>query len=80
MRGLPMIIRALFFLGILAVIGLIVTGAIQLQRSDDTITIEINRQRVAEDAKKVVKTGRAVLRKAEASLDKELDEDKSQTK
>jgi hypothetical protein len=68
-----MFIRALFFLGILAIIGLIVTGAIQLQRTDDTITIEINKQRVAEDAKKVVGRGREVLRKAEASLDKEIE-------
>ncbi len=66
-----MIIRALFFLGILAVIGLIVTGAIQLQRTDDTITIEINKQRVAEDAKNVVSRGKEVLRKAEVTLDKD---------
>ncbi|MGD9724109.1 MAG: hypothetical protein AB7O59_22975 [Pirellulales bacterium] len=61
--------RALFFLLALAIVGLIITGAIQLQRTDDTITIQINKDRVAEDAKKVVKRGQDVLRKAEASLD-----------
>ncbi len=70
-----MIFRALFFLGVLAIIGLIVTGAIQLQRSNDSITIEIDKQRVAEDAKRVITGGKQVLRNAEASLDKE-----SQTK
>ena len=64
-----MIMRAVFFLGALAIIGLIVTGAIQLQRTDDTITIEINKSRVAQDAKTVVNKGRTVLRKAEATLD-----------
>jgi hypothetical protein len=66
-----MIFRALFFLGVLAIIGLIVTGAIQLQRSDDSITIEINKQRVAEDAKRVISGGKQVLHKAEASLDQD---------
>ncbi len=64
-----MIMRAVFFLGALAIIGLIVTGAIQLQRTDDTITIEINKSRVAQDAKAVVNKGRTVLHKAEATLD-----------
>lgn len=69
-----MILRALFFLGVLAIIGLIVTGAIQLQRSNDSITIEINKQRVAEDAKRVISGGKEVLRKAEASLDREAEQ------
>jgi hypothetical protein len=64
-----MIMRAVFFLGVLAIIGLIITGAIQLQRTDDTITIEIHKSRVAQDAKTVVNKGKTVLRKAEASLD-----------
>lgn len=64
-----MILRAVFFLGALAIIGLIITGAIHLQRTDDSITIEINKHRVAEDAKTVVDKSRTVLRQAEASLD-----------
>jgi hypothetical protein len=65
--------RALLFLAALAIIGLIITGAIQLQRSDDSITIQINKNQVREDAKKVVNRGREVLRKAEATLDNEGD-------
>jgi hypothetical protein len=64
-------IRALFFLAALAVVALVVTGAIRLQRSDDTITIQIDKARVAEDARAAVKRGKQVLRKAEASLDEE---------
>ena len=54
--------RLLLFLGVLAVIGLIVTGAITLQRSaDDTITIKIDRTRVRQDAATVVEKGKDVL-------------------
>ena len=66
-------IRALFFLAALAVVGLIVTGAIRLTRSDNSITIQIDKKRVAEDAQAVVKKSRQALRKAEATLDREAD-------
>jgi hypothetical protein len=62
--------KALFFLVALAIVGLIITGAIRLQRSNDTITIEIDKGRVAQDARAVVTKGKQVLQKAEASLDR----------
>ena len=53
------------FLGVLAVIGLVVTGAITLQKSSDNkITIQIDRVKVREDAKRVVEGGRHVLDEA----------------
>jgi hypothetical protein len=53
------------FLGVLAVIGLVVTGAITLQKSSDNkITIEIDREKVREDARRVVEEGRHVLDEA----------------
>jgi hypothetical protein len=64
-------VRALFFLAALAVVALVVTGAIRLQRSDDTITIQIDKSKVAADARAVVNQGKQVLRKAEASVDQE---------
>jgi hypothetical protein len=66
--------RLLFVAFALAIVGLIVTGAIQLQRTDDSITIEINKKRVAEDARKVIKRGKDVLRKAEASIEREVEQ------
>lgn len=61
--------RLLLFLGVLAVIGLIVTGAITLQRSDDnTITIQIDKDRVKEDAAGVVEKGKEVIGDAKAAL------------
>ena len=64
--------RLFLFLAALAAIGLIVTGAIQLRRDDQSITIEINRSRVRQDAKAVVDRGKEVFRKAEASLDRDV--------
>ena len=63
--------KAFFFLAALAIVGLVVTGAISLRRSGNSITIEIDKQRVANDAKAVVDEGKQVLRQAEASLDAE---------
>lgn len=58
--------RILIFLAALAVVGLIVTGAIKLQKTDqNTITIQIDRKQVKEDAARVVKRGKAVLEEAE---------------
>ena len=65
--------RLFLFLAALAIIGLIITGAIQLRRDDESITIEINRGRVRQDAKAVVNGGKEVIRKAEASLDRDSD-------
>lgn len=61
--------RLLLILAVLAVIGLIVTGAITLQRSNnDTITIQIDKGRVKEDAERVIDKGREVLKDAGAAL------------
>jgi hypothetical protein len=67
MRGLSM--RILLFLAALVVVGLIVTGAITLTRTDDQkITIQIDRARVREDAAKAFRKGKAVLEDAESAL------------
>jgi hypothetical protein len=60
--------RTLLFLGILAVIGLVVTGAIKMQRSGETINIQIDKQRVSQDAERVIDEGKEVLHEAESSL------------
>ncbi len=54
--------RLLLFLGVAAVIGLIVTGAITLQRTDDNkITIQIDRTKVREEASEVIEKGKEVI-------------------
>lgn len=61
--------RILFFLGVLAIVGLVVTGAIKLQSSaDNTISIQIDKDRVKEDAKIVVRKGKEVIREASEAL------------
>ncbi len=60
--------RLLFLLAALAVVGLVITGAIKLQKSDQTISIQIDRQRTHEEAERVVEEGRELLQEAEASL------------
>jgi hypothetical protein len=57
--------RILLFLGVLAVVGLVVTGAIKLQSSaDNTISIQIDKDRVKEDAGIVVRKGKEAIREA----------------
>ena len=63
------------FLAAVAVIGLIVTGAIKFQKSDSTISIQIDRARVREEAKIVVDKSKEVLREAGSAL-KESHDDK----
>lgn len=54
--------RLLMFLAVAAVIGLIVTGAITLQRSDDNkITIQIDKTKVREEATEVIEKGKEVI-------------------
>ncbi len=60
--------RTLFFLAALAVVGLVITGAIKLQKSDNTISIEIDRQRTEQEAERVVDEGRQVLQEAESAI------------
>jgi hypothetical protein len=61
--------RILIFLGVLAIIGLIVTGAITMQRSsDNTITIQIDKSRVKQDAETVVEKGKEVIQDAKSAL------------
>jgi hypothetical protein len=56
------------FLGALAIGGLIVTGAIKMKKSDSSITIQIDRQAVREDAEKLVEEGKEFLEEAEAAV------------
>jgi hypothetical protein len=61
--------RFLLFLAALAIVALIVTGAITLGRSDDQkITIQIDKNRVKQDAAAVIEKGREVLRSGESRL------------
>lgn len=54
--------RVLLFLGVIAIVGLIITGAITLQRSDDNkITIQIDRTKVKQEAAEVIEKGREVF-------------------
>jgi hypothetical protein len=63
------LMRLLLILGVLAVIGLVVTGAITLQRSDDNkITIQIDKGKVKEEAATVMEKGKEVLQGAGSSL------------
>ncbi len=61
--------KFLLFLAALAIIGLIITGAITLGRTDDqTITIQINKGRVKEDAAAALQKGKEVIGGAESTL------------
>jgi hypothetical protein len=54
--------RLLLILAVAAVIGLIVTGAITLQRSaDNKITIQIDKTKVREEASEVIDKGKEVI-------------------
>ena len=69
--------KLFMFLGVLAVIGLVVTGAITLQKSSDNkITIQIDRAKVREDAQRVVEEGRHVLDEAGSAF-RQTGDDKS---
>jgi hypothetical protein len=61
--------RIFLFLGVLAVVGLVVTGAIKLTSApDNTISIQIDKTRVKEDAQIVVRKGKEVIREASEAL------------
>jgi hypothetical protein len=61
--------RILFFLAAVAIVGLIITGAITLQRTDDQkITIQIDRGRVKQDAAAALEKGKDVLEGAESAF------------
>jgi hypothetical protein len=65
--------RLFLFLAVAAVIGLIVTGAITLQRSaDNKITIQIDKTKVREEATEVIEKGKEVFQGVrEASRERE---------
>jgi hypothetical protein len=66
--------RLLIFLSALAVVGLVVTGAIHLQKtSDHTYMIEIDKNRVQEDAERVIEKSEALLHQAEANASSDLE-------
>ena len=61
--------KALVFFAALAVVGLVVTGAIKLQRSSDhTLSIQIDESRVKQDADRVVEEGKHLFQEAESTL------------
>jgi hypothetical protein len=61
--------KTLVFLAALAIVGLIVTGAIHMQKTNDnTLTIQVDKDRVEQDAERVVQEGANLLHQAEADL------------
>jgi hypothetical protein len=62
--------RVFLFLAALAVVGLVVTGAIKMQKSsDNTVSIEIDKQKVKQEAEIVVEKGQEFLHDAETALE-----------
>jgi len=60
--------RVFLFLAALILVGLIITGAIKLQKSDKSISIQIDRDKVKEEASTVVDKGKEVLEEARSAL------------
>lgn len=61
--------KILLFIGALIIIGLIITGAITLGRSgDDTITIQIDKGRVKQNAAAALERGKEVIHEAESAF------------
>ena len=61
--------KALIFLGALAIVGLVVTGAIKLQKtSDHTLSIQVDKDIVKQDAQRVAAEGKYLLNKAQTEL------------
>jgi hypothetical protein len=61
--------KTLVFLAALAVVGLVVTGAIKMQKtSDNTLSIQVDENLVKQDASRVIEEGREVIEKAEAAV------------
>lgn len=61
--------KPLGFLVAAAIVGLILTGAIRLQRTNSTISIQIDKQQVIEDARKLVEEGKEVIEDVREALD-----------
>lgn len=62
-------LKFVFFLAAVGIVALIITGAITLGRTDDdTITIQINKARVRQDAAAAVRKGKQVLGGAESGI------------
>ncbi len=60
--------KGLVFLGALAIVGLIITGAIKLQRGpDNTVQVQVDRAKVREDALHVIEGSKEVLEEAESA-------------
>jgi hypothetical protein len=61
--------KILFFVAALIIIGLVVTGAITLSRSaDQTITIQIDKGRVKQDAAAALEKGKQVIEGAQSAI------------
>jgi Flp pilus assembly protein TadB len=63
--------RLFLFLAVFAVVGLVVTGAIKMQKSADSgkISIEVDKQKVRDDAQIVIDKGEELLHGAETALE-----------
>jgi Tfp pilus assembly protein PilX len=61
--------KALVFLAALALVGLVVTGAIHLQKSsDNSFTIEVDKNIAKQDADEVIQKGEQFFHEAESNL------------
>jgi hypothetical protein len=63
--------RLFLFLAVFAVVGLVVTGAIKMQKSRDNgkISIEVDKEKVRDDAQIVIDKGQELLHDAETALE-----------
>jgi hypothetical protein len=66
--------KFLMLLAALAVVGLVVTGAIKFQKSDSSISIQIDRAKVRQEAEMVVDKSKDVLREAGSALKESRDD------
>jgi len=60
--------RIVFFLGALAIVGLVISGAITLQKTDGKIQIEIDKKEVVEDTQKFLDEGKEIFQNAETKM------------
>ena len=66
--------KIFMFLVALALVGLVATGAIKFQKSNNTISIQIDRAKVRKEAEIVVDKSKEVLREAGSALKESRDD------
>jgi hypothetical protein len=59
--------RTLFFLALI-VVGLVIAGVLQIQKTGDSISIHVDKERLHEVEQNAAKTGGELLQKAQTNL------------